>query len=91
MDNSESLLDNLVRVKLAHLIKPGDSGERIVLYEHLNDERHLTELELTTEQAVELQFAVVLGKMKASSFEGYIIEERQYREIRAAGWHDLLW
>lgn len=85
---SKSLLPHLVRIKLP---RNGEHFEVITLYELLEDKAELERLGLTAEESKELQFAVVLGKLKAESFEGYIIEELEYRKLRADGLIKYLW
>lgn len=85
---TNSMLNDLVRLKLP---RDGTHFEVITLYNLLEDSDELERLGLTAEQSTELQLALASGKMKASSFEGYIISEREYRDIRNAGWPNLLW
>ena len=85
---TQSILADLVRIKLP---RNGEHFEVITMYTLLGDSKELERLGLTFEEGLELQAALDQGTMKAKSFEGYALKEKEYRDIREAGWLTLLW
>lgn len=84
----DSMLPVLIRLKLPWI---DATGEVITSIDLLRDEDERERLGLSDRDAEELIRTVHAGKVKAETFEGYVLFESEYRTYRDLMIIELIW